>query len=140
MKGWLFIEPQAEYLKTTHQANVKRAETFILLHLQPPPITPGAFPITHSIKDQEFLKIYGEWEGVKINANFNTVNNVQDGDNGAYEIKGGRFNGTGTFVNVTPKEHADFKMFFLCHSNSPNGLFLRWEVGINEIIDAQGAD
>ena len=137
MKGWLLIQTYAEYREATHQSHASSPESFILLNHQSSTTAKGAFPISHSIKVQDFLKVYAEHDGTKVDAKFNIVNNVQDGDNGTYQIKGGRFSGAGTFVNIAPKEESDFKMFFLCHSNSPSGLYLRWEVGISELVEAE---
>jgi hypothetical protein len=138
MKGWLLVQPYDEYLEATHQRGAAKPETFVLLNNQLPPGAEGVYPISYAIKSQQFLKLFAENAETKIGANFNIENNVPDGDNGAYEITGGRLGGTGTFVNVAAKEEApDFGKFFICHSNTPNGLHLRWEVGLDEIVDGE---
>jgi|HubBroStandDraft_1064217.scaffolds.fasta_scaffold616879_1 hypothetical protein len=135
MKGWVFIQPYAEYLEATHQSGASKPETFILLNQQSSSIDQGAFPVTYAIKSGNFLRVFAEHEAIKIGANFNIKNNVPGDNNGTYEIKGGRLDGSGIFINVAAKEETDFGKLFICHSNTPDGLHLRWEVGLDEIVN-----
>jgi len=107
----------------------------------------GWCKITHSIVDGEFLKIAGQRDIITVEARFNMVNNVPEGDNGFYEIKGGSFAGKGTFLNILrmPREDldfqardsADFTHFFICHSHSsPKGIhFLRWRIALKDFLN-----
>lgn len=139
MKGWILIQPYAEYLEATGQSEAAKPETFILLKREASSLAEGAFPVMYgvkyAIKYPDSIKIFAEQEGTQIGATFNTRNNEPGGNNGNYEIKGSPLESTGTFVNVAPKKETDFQNFFICHSNTPNGLQLRWEVGLDEISD-----
>jgi hypothetical protein len=99
-------------------------------------VAKGWLPISSSIKDGDFLKLSAEREGVRVEARFNIVKNVEGGDNGAYEIKGGPFAGTGTFRNVRREERPDFTDFFVCHSDCPaRATVLRWQVAVDGWLD-----
>ena len=135
MKGWLLIQPYDEYLAATNQSDATRPSTFVLLNRESLAPADGVLPLSYAIKTAGFLRVFAEHEETKIGANFNIKNNVPDGHNGDYEIKGGRLESAGTFINVAPKEETEFKKFFICHSNTTHGLHLRWEVGLDEITD-----
>jgi hypothetical protein len=135
MKGWLLIQPYDEYLAATNQSDVERPSTFVLLNRESLAPADGILPLSYAIKTAGFLRLFAEHEETKIGAHFNIKDNVPDGNNGDYEIKGGRLESSGTFINVAPKEETEFKKFFICHSNTNKGLHLRWEVGLDEITD-----
>ena len=135
MKGWLLIQPYNEYLAATDQTDAEKPGTFILLNREGLFASEGVLPLSYAIKSGGFLRVFAEHEGTKIGANFDVVNNVPDGKNGDYEIKGGRLESEGTFINVAVKEETEFKKFFICHSNTTKGLHLRWELGLDEIVD-----
>ncbi len=131
IKGYLFIQTVAAYQKPKFDEYDDPVPD-----LKPSYAARGWHPITHSIKKEEFLKVYAEREGAgRVDVRFNIQTNIPDGDNGSYQITGGQFAGQGKFVNVATKVNFDFKHFFVCYSTSPNGLFLRWQVGVNEIVD-----
>ncbi len=104
----------------------------------------GWYKITHSIADGDFVKIAAQRDKITVETRFNVVNNVPEGDNGYYEIKGGSFAGNGAYLNISrkrredlgfhAKDNADFTNFFICHSHSwPNGVhFLRWRIALKE--------
>ena len=135
MKGWLLIQPYDEYLAATNQSDVEKPSTFVLLNRESLAPADGVLPLSYAIKTAGFLRLFAEHEDTKIGAHFNVKNNVPDGNNGDYEIKGGRLESAGTFINVTPKEETEFKKFFICHSSASHGMHLRWEVGLDEITD-----
>jgi hypothetical protein len=138
MKGWLLIQPYDEYLAATNQSDAASPATFILLTREGLSPTESVLPLTYAVKTGGFLRVFAEHEETKIGANFNITKNVPEGNNGDYEIKGGRFESHGNFINVTPKEQTEFKKFFICHSNTTKGLHLRWEVGLDEFVDDEG--
>lgn len=138
MKGWLLIQPYDEYLAATNQSEVEKPETYILLKREAPAPTvaaPVMLAIQFAIHYPDSIKIFAEQEGTQIGATFNTRNNEPGGNNGTYEIKGSPWESAGTFVNVAEKKESDFPKFFICHSNAPSGLHLRWEVGLDEAAD-----
>ena len=135
MKGWLLIQPYDEYLAATDQTGAERPATFILLTRESLSPTEGVLPLSYAIKSGGFLRVFAEHEDIKIGANFNIKDNVPDGHNGDYEITGGRMESHGVFVNVNPKQDTEFKKFFICHSDTTKGLHLRWEIGLDDIVD-----
>jgi hypothetical protein len=141
MKGWLLIQPYAEYLEATGQSKAEKPETFILLKHESVAAAEGAAPVMFAIKyaiqHPDSMKIFAEQDGTQIGATFNTRNNEPGGNNGAYEIKGSPWESAGTFVNVAEKKETDFPRFFICHSKAPSGLHLRWEVGLDEVSDGE---
>jgi hypothetical protein len=144
MKGWLLIQPYTEYLEATNQSDAEKPQTYILLKREAAAAaTEGAAPVMFAIKYAinypDSIKVFAENEGTQIGATFNTRDrdNVPGGNNGAYEIKGSPWESTGTFVNVAEKKETDFLKFFICHSKTPKGLHLRWEVGLDEISDGE---
>ena len=141
MKGWLLIQPYAEYLEATNQSEAARPETYILLKREASAAAettaPVMFAIQFAIQYPDSIKIFAEHEGTQIGATFSTRDNEPGGNNGTYEIKGSPWESTGIFVNVAPKKETDFPNFFICHSKAPNGLHLRWEVGLDEVSDGE---
>lgn len=131
-KGYLFIQTVKDYDKESLQHEYD-ADPDPTLSYQ----SQGWLPITHCIKTGEFLKLSAEREGVKVEARVNIANNVKGGNNGSCEVLGGVFRGEGIFRNVRRETHPEFRDFFVCHSVSPkSGLFLRWQIGVNDFLDA----
>ncbi len=128
VKGYLRIEPPAEYLKNILAAYAESDPRSYA--------GKGWLPVTTSIKEGEILKVYAERETIRIDARFNIQQNSQDADDARYEIRGGQFSGNGIFLDVSEEQHSDFQHFFVCNSTTSRGVLLRWEVGVNAILDA----
>jgi hypothetical protein len=132
MKSYLFFETQAQYIKPSYSTHDGLPPDPRLSYL-----AKGWLPISRAIKDGAFLKLSAEREGVKVEARFNILKNVEHGDNGLYEIKRGPLVEKGIFRNICHEHNPDFNHFFLCHSDSPvRATMLRWQIGIDEFLDA----
>jgi hypothetical protein len=130
---YLFVQEYSHYLKPSY-ADFEEVAPDIQLSYA----AKGWYPITRSIKRGDFLKVSAERNGVLVEAQFkfDVKANIPKGENGTYEIRHGLFAGKGIFRNVASKENADFRHFFLCHSTTSNGLFLRWQIGADNYVDA----
>lgn len=144
IRGYLFFQSVEKFLK-------KKRETLFDEFVEPSPASGrlsysgnGWYKITHSILDGEFVKIAAHRDAIIVEAKFNMVTTVPEDDNGFYEIKGGLFAGSGTFLNISrkpredldfqAKDNADFTHFFVCNSHSlQKGIpFLRWRMVLRE--------
>lgn len=135
VKGYLFIETQKTFVEGSRDpfddpsvANGRRSYT-----------ANGWFRITHSILRGEFIKIAADKDAIRIEAEFNRVNNKPNNNNGSYEIKGGQHAGSGRFINISAKsreevgfqasDNADFTHFFVCHAErNDSPFYLRWRI------------
>ena len=97
----------------------------------------GCLPITQAIKHGDFLKVSAEREGIRVEVHFNFNANASSRNKGTCEIHGGPLAGTGVIVDVKREQVSDFKDFFTCQTSSGDGRhFLRWQIGVNEFVDA----
>ncbi len=134
MKGYLYVQSMAEFERERRLVNYDESE---LLAIPSSYEGRGCFPITHAIKRGDFLNLSAELGEVRIEARFNTKVNVPEGDNGTCEIRGGPFTGIGVFRTIRRVHRPEIKDFFICHSSSGDGKhFLRWQIGVNDFVDA----
>lgn len=130
MKGYLLIQPPAEFRKYILDKYTEDGTELSYM-------AKGWLPITHAIKEGAFLKVRADLNNIQVEARFNIQPTVvlRDPDN-SYEVQGGVFEGRGTFFKVAREQNPEFNDFFICDSTSRSGRALRWEIGVNQIMDA----
>ena len=150
--GYLFFQRQDEFLK-----DLKQNQFNPYAYVPPNPSSLSSYfgngwsKITHLIPDGEFIKIAAGRDGLAVEARIYIVKNIDGGDNGRYEIRGGLIPGSGTFLSIRrgerndmsfeAKDNQDFAHFFICHSHASmnNGIpLLRWRVVLRELPSQPG--
>jgi hypothetical protein len=147
MKGYVFIQKQEVFEK-------KRRESLFDEFVDNSPTDGytsfagnGWYPMSEAIRAGEFVRILAVRDSVRVEARFNFNKDIRE-ESGSYQIKGGLYQGSGTFLNVArkPREDVDFNArdninfenFFVCHSHSTrDGVpFLRWRIVLGDLSDS----